>query len=354
MEIENTHKKSSKSNNLSKVQETQVRLMIWRNLAIAVATIITLLGGYTKCYFDGLASNSRSTLEKYNIEIEKIDQERKNKISGHDKITIGLITDFGSHSYYVGKLRGTILRENPHANLIDISHNIRSFDIVEGGWTLFNAAKSFKDSSIFLAIVNPGADLDKSIFIETEKPKYFFIGVDKSIFDYVAHNFGVAKSYQVTLNNQNDTFGTYTFSTIVNSLAKGKSIKTLVSENNLKPHDNKYKPKLISAINNFKEIDTDRIEGYICAIDKWGNLITNIKFDEIKNDFFEKGSLYNIEINGIKLESFVYGKTYEDGKGKNGVIMRQDEWVQLATFLENTSKRFLLEKAGSKFTISKN
>ncbi len=348
----------SDDNQLTAAQETHVRVMIWKNLAIAIVTFTTLLGSFSKCYIDSIVEDANQTIQIYEGKLDEVDKAINNKINGYEELTIGLLSDFGSQSYYVGKLRAAILKENPNANLIDISHNIKDFDIVEGGWTLYNAAKSFKEGSIFLAIVNPGANLEKSILIETKSPKYYFIGADKKLFDYVAVNFGVEKTCHISLTNKNDTFGTSTFSKIVNLLIDGQTIEKLVELNNVELSKKEFEPTLEPAINNFKKISESQVTGYICAIDKWGNLITNINADSME-DFFVKGTNYSVTIKGTTETkdttetSFVFGKKYEDGKLKNGVILRQDEWIQVATYKKNTAKRFAIESAGGKITITK-
>ena len=49
-----------------------------------------------------------------------------------------LTTDFGTQDYYVGALKGALLRRSPALHLVDISHDITPFDIVRGAFVLAN------------------------------------------------------------------------------------------------------------------------------------------------------------------------------------------------------------------------
>ncbi|MFM8373376.1 MAG: SAM-dependent chlorinase/fluorinase, partial [Bacteroidota bacterium] len=47
---------------------------------------------------------------------------------------VTLTTDFGSRDYFAGALKGAILRKSPEAKLVDITHEIKPYDIVQGAF----------------------------------------------------------------------------------------------------------------------------------------------------------------------------------------------------------------------------
>ena len=49
-----------------------------------------------------------------------------------------LTTDFGTQDFYVGALKGALLRRVPELRLIDISHDIAPFDMVRGAFVVAN------------------------------------------------------------------------------------------------------------------------------------------------------------------------------------------------------------------------
>ena len=50
--------------------------------------------------------------------------------------TIFLITDFGTKDYYVAAMRGVILSICPDATIMDITHEVEKFNILQGAFIL--------------------------------------------------------------------------------------------------------------------------------------------------------------------------------------------------------------------------
>jgi len=51
---------------------------------------------------------------------------------------VTLTTDFGHNDYYLGALKGVLLSKLPDLTLIDISHEVQTYDIVEAAYILKN------------------------------------------------------------------------------------------------------------------------------------------------------------------------------------------------------------------------
>lgn len=69
---------------------------------------------------------------------------------------VTLLTDFGLDDYYVGAVKGTLLRLAPALTLVDISHTVRPGDVEHATFLLAAAAPSFPQGTIHLAVVDPG------------------------------------------------------------------------------------------------------------------------------------------------------------------------------------------------------
>jgi hypothetical protein len=67
-----------------------------------------------------------------------------------------LTTDFGAADWYVGALKGTLLRLAPGVALIDLSHDIAPGDIAAASLVLAGAAPTFPAGTLHLAVVDPG------------------------------------------------------------------------------------------------------------------------------------------------------------------------------------------------------
>ena len=67
---------------------------------------------------------------------------------------VTLTTDFGVQDYYVGALKGALLRREPALKLVDITHQIKPFDIVQGAFVVANTWHEFPEGTIHLIGVN--------------------------------------------------------------------------------------------------------------------------------------------------------------------------------------------------------
>ena len=86
---------------------------------------------------------------------------------------ITLTTDFGTNEGYVGAMKGRILnilkKYNKDAKIIDISHEIKPFNIYHGAYVLLTAIPYFPPS-VHVAVIDPTVGSErKSIVIETKK-----------------------------------------------------------------------------------------------------------------------------------------------------------------------------------------
>ncbi len=96
---------------------------------------------------------------------------------------VTLTTDFGLQGYYLAALKGAILEANPGLQIIDVTHQIKPYDIVQGAYVLQNAYHHFPEGTIHLISVdNLSAPLSLIAF---QKDGHFFIGPDNGIFSLV-------------------------------------------------------------------------------------------------------------------------------------------------------------------------
>lgn len=97
-----------------------------------------------------------------------------------------LTTDFGLRDHYVASLKGTILRQCPHAQIIDISHQVPSFNINEAAFTLLNAYAEFPPKTVHLVSVE-SFEAESSRYVAFERNDHFFVGPDNGIFSLIFH-----------------------------------------------------------------------------------------------------------------------------------------------------------------------
>ncbi|NPA53116.1 MAG: SAM-dependent chlorinase/fluorinase, partial [Aquificae bacterium] len=123
---------------------------------------------------------------------------------------IALLTDFGNKDGFVGTVKGVIKSINPEAEIIDISHEIDSFDILEASLVLNASYKYFPQKTIFVCVVDPGVGTErKSIIVETEK--YIFVSPDNGLLSLPLKKERIQKIIEITnnkyqLSRDNETF----------------------------------------------------------------------------------------------------------------------------------------------------
>src|SRR2546425_8667240 len=61
---------------------------------------------------------------------------------------ITLLTDFGAADVFVGSMKGVILGINPHAQIIDLTHDIPAHNIRAGAYLLHSASRHFPPGTI--------------------------------------------------------------------------------------------------------------------------------------------------------------------------------------------------------------
>src|SRR5438477_8340391 len=69
---------------------------------------------------------------------------------------ITLTTDFGLSDPFVGIMKGVILGIAAQAQLVDITHDIRSYDILEVAFLIDSSYRYFPEGTVHLVVVDPG------------------------------------------------------------------------------------------------------------------------------------------------------------------------------------------------------
>ncbi|MEM0010313.1 MAG: S-adenosyl-l-methionine hydroxide adenosyltransferase family protein [Candidatus Bathyarchaeia archaeon] len=209
---------------------------------------------------------------------------------------ITLTTDFGLRDSYVAEMKAVILSICPDAYIIDISHEVRKFDIRMGAFLLFRASRFFPKGTIHVAVVDPGVGTERRpILIETVRS--FYVGPDNGILIPSARRDGIKHVYLINnprymLKEISRTFhGRDIFSPAAAYLARG-----------IPPSE--FGPEIFDPVSpRFAEpiISGNSIEGEIIYVDDFGNLITNIKHEDLELMGIGEGSYLTVKIGKERL-----------------------------------------------------
>ena len=254
---------------------------------------------------------------------------------------IALLTDFGTQDYFVGAMKGMILSINKEVNLVDITHEIAPQDINSAGFILQNCYADFPAKTIFAAVVDPGVgSRRRAILVETEK--YFFIAPDNGLLSFV---FEKAENYKV-FEISNEIF----FRQPVSRTFHGRDIFAPCAAHlsrGVKPSKfgNEINDFVVLAKRNPKRISKNITEAEIIFVDRFGNLITNLKAEDLPDKFY-------LEINNQKIEK-LRGFFAEAEQGELFMITGSAGFLEIAAF-QSSAKDLLNAKTGQKISVNIN
>ena len=100
---------------------------------------------------------------------------------------ITLTTDFGVRDPYVAEMKAVILRINPNASLVDISHHIAPQNALEGAFVLGSAYRFFPPDAIHAAVVDPGVGTSRRA-IALVTPEGRFLAPDNGLLTYAVRD----------------------------------------------------------------------------------------------------------------------------------------------------------------------
>ncbi len=184
---------------------------------------------------------------------------------------IALLTDFGTRDHYAGTMKGVALGICPDATLVDISHEVPAHDVVGGALELAAAYRYFPAGTIFLVVVDPGVGSTRR-GIAAEAGEYKFVAPDNGVLTVVLDEHPAKRVVELTERRYarptvSRTFeGRDRFAPAAAWLAKGIDLAALGRPAGAVQHVAIPQP----------QIGTDRIEGQVVRVDRFGNLLTNI------------------------------------------------------------------------------
>ncbi|HLC18649.1 MAG TPA: SAM-dependent chlorinase/fluorinase [Thermodesulfobacteriota bacterium] len=195
------------------------------------------------------------------------------------KRIITFTTDFGLKDSYSGAMKGVVLSINPGAVTVDVSHMVSPGNITEGALVLLSSCSFFPGGTVHVGVVDPGVGgKRRPILVETDR--YLFVGPDNGLLMPAARRDGIKRVVHLTekryfLKEISATFhGRDVFAPVAAHLTLGAdpgSFGEIIEdpvELNIPSPD--CTPGLIT--------------GEVLYVDAFGNLITNIRREEIREN----------------------------------------------------------------------
>jgi S-adenosyl-L-methionine hydrolase (adenosine-forming) len=186
--------------------------------------------------------------------------------------TITLTTDFGAKDWFVGTMKGVILGLCPRAAIVDITHEIPPGDVRSAAFALAVSYRYFPRGTVHMVVVDPGVGSSRpALGIRTRN--YFFVGPDNGVLSVALEQEEIIsirrlENQSYYLQPVSHTFhGRDVFAPVAARLCGGYPIQRLGPAQSDFVRLRWPKPTT----------GTNEIRGEIVWLDRFGNLITNIR-----------------------------------------------------------------------------
>lgn len=185
---------------------------------------------------------------------------------------ITLTTDFGTQDYYAGALKGALLRRAPGITLVDISHDIKPFDIVQGALVVDNAWREFPEGTIHLVGVNCVYQPDYR-FVAARCAGHYFLAPDNGLITILFHHIEPADLRTLRVESREHFAVKNVFASAVAHLVEGRPFEEL----------GEHPAPLLERISLQPVITPARIRGTVIHVDNFDNVLVNIRRDVFEN-----------------------------------------------------------------------
>jgi S-adenosylmethionine hydrolase len=242
---------------------------------------------------------------------------------------VTLLSDLGVKDHYVASIKGAILSKSPNVQLVDISHDVQSFSILQAAYYLQNCFLDFPKGTIHLVAVNsePIIHLDSDELSSYPSillfKGHYFVCTDNGFFSLLTKDEPIEKIWRLddVLSNKNIFVfpAKNILAPAVSKLALGKSIDEFAS-----PIDSFKRQITFHPI-----IEPNVIKGNIIHIDHFGNLVTNIS----KEIFYQFGNDIPFTIYFRKKEYFIdtISSSYGDvPRGEKVAVFNANNLLEIA------------------------
>ncbi len=236
---------------------------------------------------------------------------------------ITLTTDFGFSEGYVGAMKGRILeilkKHEKDAKIVDISHEVKPFNIYHGAYVLLTSIPYFPPS-VHVAVIDPTVGSErKSIVVET-KNGHYLVGPDNGLFTYVCEKLGIKRIIKIDESKYNPS-----------STFHGRDVYAVVGAEILINND--YEGEKLKSI-----VTLDNEKKRVIHIDRFGNIITNIKASEVKFNIYDDVLIKIKTKNGDKIIKCKFVKSYFEGGDNFICLINSEGFVEISKFMDNASK----------------
>lgn len=190
---------------------------------------------------------------------------------------VTLTTDFGTNDHFVGAVKGVILDIVPEAAIVDISHAVQAFDVLDGALTISQTYSYFPTGTVHLIVVDPGVGTTRRPIIASSDG-FHFVAPDNGVLSMV-----YAREERMTVRH---VTAEHYFHQPVSNTFHGRDIFAPVAAYLAKMVDSHKFGDEIEDYVRFaapkpKPAGDKRVRAVVLKVDRFGNLITNLTPEDL-------------------------------------------------------------------------
>jgi S-adenosylmethionine hydrolase len=251
--------------------------------------------------------------------------------------TIVFMTDFGTVDDSVAICRGVMYSIAPEVRIVDLTHQVTPFSILDGARFLYGATPYYPAGTVFVVVVDPGVGSTRRAVVVKSKRGQYFVLPDNGLMTLVQDRDGIEGAREITNRDWmigaalSSTFhGRDIFSPLGAHLARGDDWTGVGPELDVS--------KLIRLDIASAKLDERGLSGQVIATDgPFGNLVTNISGEDFLKLGYGRGQTAHItlgtnemDIPFVRTFSDVPLKTpllYIDSRGRLGLAVNQGSFA---------------------------
>jgi hypothetical protein len=233
--------------------------------------------------------------------------------------TIVFMTDFGTVDDSVPICKGVMYSIMPTVRIVDLSHQVTPFSILDGARFLEGATPYYPAGTVFVVVIDPGVgSTRKAVIIESKRGQYFVLP-DNGLITLVADRDGLESAHEITNPDWmigkalSSTFhGRDIFSPAAAHIARGDGWTQAGPALDLR--------NLVRLDIQTAKRDANGLHGEVIATDgPYGNLVTNVKAEDFLQLGYQRGQWVPLTIGGRKI-TLPFVKTFSDVPMKKPLI----------------------------------
>jgi S-adenosylmethionine hydrolase len=243
---------------------------------------------------------------------------------------ITLTTDFGLTDHFVGTMKGVLYGIAPKARVVDISHEIQSYEVSDGAFVIAQAYKYYPKKTIHVIVVDPGVGSTRRPILAEMAGQYFVApdnGVLSMIFDREKAKVRHITAEKYFLKKVSRTFhGRDIFAPVAAHLATG-----ILPARFGQQIDDYLRLTLTKPTRTGKRVWT----GVVLKMDHFGNLITNLHIDEFPN-IRTRPFEFNVGLEKLNRLALTYS---EGEQGELFVIVGSSGYIEVSANQASAAKK---------------